>query len=53
MSVGTDFIPSAYLSLLRPYVFKTVMLEQVCEELVRLGGYGIGKVVMKTGEALR
>lgn len=37
---------------LKPYVFKTVRLEQVCEELVRLGSYGIGKVVMKPGEAL-
>jgi hypothetical protein len=37
----------------RPYVFKIVMLEQVCEELVRLSSYGIGKVVMKTGEPLR
>ena len=34
-------------------MFKTVVLEQVCEEVVRLGSYGIGKVVMKTGEALR
>jgi len=37
----------------RPYVFKTVVLEQVCEELVRLGNYTIGKVVMKTAEPLR
>ena len=32
---------------------KTVVLEQACEELLRLGSYGIGKVVMKTGEAIR
>ena len=39
--------------IFRPYVFKTVVLEQVCEELVRLGAYGVGKVVMRTAEPLR
>lgn len=40
-------------SYTRPYVLKTVVLEQVCEEVVRLGGYGMGKVVMKTHDSLR
>ena len=33
-------------------MFKTIVIEQVCEELVRLGSYGVGKVIMRTGEAL-
>ena len=32
----------------RPHIYKTVTLGQVCEELLRLGTYGIGKVVMTT-----
>ena len=34
-------------------MFKTIVMEQVCEELARLGNYAIGKVVMKTAEPLR
>ena len=34
-------------------MFKTIVLEQVCEELARLGSYTLGKVVMKTAEPLR
>ena len=35
------------LSLVRPHIYKTITLDGVCEELVKLGSCGAGKVVMK------
>ena len=48
-----DCQPFIVIVCVRCEVLKTVVLEQVCEELVRLGGYALGKVVMPTGELLR
>ena len=40
--VSVDFVFSC-----RPYIYKCVGLGDVCKELVKLGTYGAGKVVMK------
>ena len=42
----TSFVILSLPPCCRPFVFKTVTLQQVIEELTRLGTYSIGKLVM-------